>query len=158
VPAAVPSREVDRRFTFGRSSPGGEPFAPIRLNAADARRGSPAYGASSKSRGSEDEMRKSLVIHWWLGITLLMAGTALGQPAKHPFTANYWAALRSARAAAVSVDGTILYHVTFGGEKGLIWSGRLRPTAAKPRSWKFQTTFLLWDSRPTETNSMAHGR
>jgi dipeptidyl aminopeptidase/acylaminoacyl peptidase len=63
-------------------------------------------------------MRKSLVIHWWLGITLLMAGTALGQPAKHPFTANDWAALRSASAAAVSVDGTILYHVTFGGEKG----------------------------------------
>jgi dipeptidyl aminopeptidase/acylaminoacyl peptidase len=63
-------------------------------------------------------MRKSLVIHWWLGITLLMAGTALGQPAKHPFTANDWAALRSATAAAVSVDGTILYHVTFGGEKG----------------------------------------
>jgi hypothetical protein len=71
-------------------------------------------------------MRQSLAMRGWLGITLLMAGTAsgqqgapaLGQPAKHPFTANDWATLRSARAAAVSPDGMILYHVTFGGEKG----------------------------------------
>jgi hypothetical protein len=54
-----------------------------------------------------------------LGIALLVAGTAFGQAAKHPFTAHDWAALRSARAAAVSPDGTILYHLTFGGEKGL---------------------------------------
>jgi pimeloyl-ACP methyl ester carboxylesterase len=53
-----------------------------------------------------------------LGIALLAAGTAFGQAAKHPFTAHDWATLRSARAAAVSPDGTILYHLTFGGEKG----------------------------------------
>jgi dipeptidyl aminopeptidase/acylaminoacyl peptidase len=53
-----------------------------------------------------------------LGIALLVAGTAFGQTAKHPFTAYDWATLRSARAAAVSPDGTILYHLTFGGEKG----------------------------------------
>jgi dienelactone hydrolase len=54
-----------------------------------------------------------------LGIALLLAGTVFGQAAKHPFTAHDWATLRSARAAAVSPDGTILYHLTFGGEKGL---------------------------------------
>jgi hypothetical protein len=53
-----------------------------------------------------------------LGIALLAVGTAFGQAAKHPFTAHDWATLRSARAAAVSPDGTILYHLTFGGEKG----------------------------------------
>ena len=53
-----------------------------------------------------------------LGIALLVAGTAFGQAAKHPFTAHDWATLRSARAAAVSPDGTILYHLTFGAEKG----------------------------------------
>ena len=53
-----------------------------------------------------------------LGIALLVAGTAFGQTAKHPFTAHDWATLRSARAAAVSPDGTILYHLTFGAEKG----------------------------------------
>jgi hypothetical protein len=70
-------------------------------------------------------MRQSLGMRWWLGITLLMAGTALGQQApaagqsaKHPFTANDWASLHTATAAAVSPDGMILYHVTFGGEKG----------------------------------------
>jgi dipeptidyl aminopeptidase/acylaminoacyl peptidase len=63
-------------------------------------------------------MRQSLAMRCWLGITLLMTVTASGQPAKHPFTANDWAALRDARAAAVSSDGVILYHVTFGGEKG----------------------------------------
>lgn len=39
-------------------------------------------------------------------------------PAQHPFTASDWAALHSASVAAVSPDGTILYLVTFGGEKG----------------------------------------
>jgi hypothetical protein len=63
-------------------------------------------------------MRQKLAMRWWPGITLLMLATALGQPAKHPFTANDWATLRSAKAAAVSPDGLILYHVTFGGEKG----------------------------------------
>jgi dipeptidyl aminopeptidase/acylaminoacyl peptidase len=39
-------------------------------------------------------------------------------PAKHPFTAMDWATLRSAGAAAVSPDGTILYLVTFGADHG----------------------------------------
>lgn len=38
--------------------------------------------------------------------------------AKHPFTAHEWAALRSAGPLAVSSDGTILYLVNFGAEKG----------------------------------------
>jgi dipeptidyl aminopeptidase/acylaminoacyl peptidase len=37
---------------------------------------------------------------------------------RHPFTARVWSTLRSAGAAAVSIDGTILYSVTFGAEKG----------------------------------------
>jgi dipeptidyl aminopeptidase/acylaminoacyl peptidase len=39
-------------------------------------------------------------------------------PAQHAFTARDWAALRNAGPAAVSPDGTILYAVSFGGEKG----------------------------------------
>jgi dipeptidyl aminopeptidase/acylaminoacyl peptidase len=69
-----------------------------------------------QARG-EDEMNN--VLARCLGIALLVAGTAFGQAAKHPFTAHDWATLRSARAAAVSPDGTILYHLTFGGEKEL---------------------------------------
>ncbi len=53
-----------------------------------------------------------------LGIVLVMAGMAFGQAAKHPFTAHDWASLRSARATAVSPDATVLYHLTFGAEKG----------------------------------------
>jgi dipeptidyl aminopeptidase/acylaminoacyl peptidase len=71
-------------------------------------------------------MRQTYVMRWLLVITLLTAGTAGGaqqaapleQAAKHPFTAKDWALLHSARAAAVSPDGTILYHVAFGAEKG----------------------------------------
>ncbi len=38
---------------------------------------------------------------------------------KHPFNANDWAALRSARAVAISPDsGGILYRVSFGGDEG----------------------------------------
>ena len=66
--------------------------------------------------GGEDEMKQNLAR--CLGIALLVAGTAFGQTAKHPFTAHDWATLRSARAAAVSPEGTILYHLTFGAEKG----------------------------------------
>jgi len=40
------------------------------------------------------------------------------KPAKHPFAAKDWAALRSAGAAAISSDRTILYLVTFGGDQG----------------------------------------
>jgi dienelactone hydrolase len=70
-------------------------------------------------------MRKRNVVRWSLLLALLAVATAVAgqQPApsaqaKHPFNAKDWAQLRSARAAAVAVDGTILYHVAFGGEKG----------------------------------------
>jgi dipeptidyl aminopeptidase/acylaminoacyl peptidase len=48
----------------------------------------------------------------------LMLAAALLATAQHPFSAKDWSTLRSARATAVSRDGSILYHVTFGGEKG----------------------------------------
>jgi len=61
----------------------------------------------------------------FLGFALLTAGSVWGQatPAaepstKHAFTAKDWSTQRSARAAAVSPQGTILYLVTFGAEKG----------------------------------------
>jgi dipeptidyl aminopeptidase/acylaminoacyl peptidase len=51
---------------------------------------------------------------------VLIALTVWAQPkpAHGPFTAKDWATLHSARAAAVSGDGTILYAVTYGAEKG----------------------------------------
>jgi dipeptidyl aminopeptidase/acylaminoacyl peptidase len=54
-------------------------------------------------------------------MTIVVAGlVAMGQPkpAHGPFTAKDWAALHSAHAGAVSVNGTILYSVTYGAEKG----------------------------------------
>jgi dienelactone hydrolase len=50
----------------------------------------------------------------------LAALAAWGQPkpAHGPFTAKDWATLHSARAAAVSANGMILYAVTYGAEKG----------------------------------------
>ena len=56
----------------------------------------------------------------WLGAVIAVSGMTLAQqiPAKHPFAAKDWAALRSAGAAAVSPDGTILYQVNFGGDTG----------------------------------------
>ncbi len=50
----------------------------------------------------------------------LATAIALGQakPAHGPFTAKDWATLHSARAAAVSAQGTILYAVSHGAEKG----------------------------------------
>jgi dipeptidyl aminopeptidase/acylaminoacyl peptidase len=56
----------------------------------------------------------------WLGVAIAVSGTALAQQSatKHPFAAKDWAALRSAGAAAVSPDGTILYQVNFGGDSG----------------------------------------
>jgi dipeptidyl aminopeptidase/acylaminoacyl peptidase len=60
------------------------------------------------------------LLHGSIALILSAAATAGAQPAaaKHPFTARDWAALRSAAAAAVSPDGTILYGITFGAEKG----------------------------------------
>ena len=46
------------------------------------------------------------------------AAVAQTPEAKHPFGAKDWAALHSAGVTAVSPEGTILYTVTFGGEKG----------------------------------------
>jgi predicted nucleic acid-binding protein len=68
-------------------------------------------------------MRKRCVVYGWLGAALLAAGaTGAQQPtvaaAKHPFAAKDWSALRSGHATAVSPDGTILYRVTFGADKG----------------------------------------
>ena len=77
-------------------------------------------------------MRKRNVVRWSLLLTLLgavlgtmVAGrtTRAGQQAaapaaKHAFTAKDWPQLHSARATAVAADGTILYRVAFGGEKG----------------------------------------
>jgi dipeptidyl aminopeptidase/acylaminoacyl peptidase len=53
------------------------------------------------------------------GAALAQDGSASQQsPAKHPFGARDWAPLRSAGAAAVASDGTILYQVNFGGDAG----------------------------------------
>ena len=69
--------------------------------------------------------RKSL-LYVCFALVLSAAAIAGSQPAptpppaapKHPFTARDWATLHSAAAAAVSPEGTILYGVTFGAEKG----------------------------------------
>jgi len=69
-------------------------------------------------------MRRRGIVCGWAGFAL--AGTVLIQigaaqqpaTAKHPFAAKDWAALRSARAAAVSPDGSLLYSVSFGGDHG----------------------------------------
>jgi dipeptidyl aminopeptidase/acylaminoacyl peptidase len=53
---------------------------------------------------------------------MLAAGAASGgqntATTKHPFSAADWSTVRSARATAVSMNGTILYRVIFGGAKG----------------------------------------
>jgi dipeptidyl aminopeptidase/acylaminoacyl peptidase len=56
-----------------------------------------------------------------LAIASAAGQAAAGQtaPAKHPFSPKDWAVLRSAAAAAVSPDGTILYGVTFGSDHGM---------------------------------------
>ena len=51
-------------------------------------------------------------------VCITAAATAQAINSKHPFTPKDWAALHSAGVTAVSPDGTILYTVTFGGEKG----------------------------------------
>ena len=65
-------------------------------------------------------MRRFTALAFGFGCAFLSAAT-LGQTssaAKHPFTARDWASLHSAGVTAVSPDGTILYVVTFGGERG----------------------------------------
>ncbi|HEY1965544.1 MAG TPA: S9 family peptidase [Acidobacteriaceae bacterium] len=71
-------------------------------------------------------MQKRFAVYGWLGVALLAATAVPAQQptaaavtaAKHPFRAQDWSALRSAHVAAVAPDGTILYRVTFGGDKG----------------------------------------
>jgi dipeptidyl aminopeptidase/acylaminoacyl peptidase len=53
-----------------------------------------------------------------LGFVLLASTLAASQSTKHPFSAKDFAIMRSAGAAAVSSDGTVLYSVAWGGEKG----------------------------------------
>jgi dipeptidyl aminopeptidase/acylaminoacyl peptidase len=50
----------------------------------------------------------------------LAAMTAMGQakPAHGPFTAKDWSELRSAHASAVGANGTILYSLSYGADKG----------------------------------------
>ena len=71
-------------------------------------------------------MRGSRLIGRWMVAALLAAECGWGYQAdgaantsaRHAFGAKDWSGLRSAHAAALSRDGLILYHVTFGGEKG----------------------------------------
>jgi dipeptidyl aminopeptidase/acylaminoacyl peptidase len=71
-------------------------------------------------------MRQTNIMRWLLATALLTTGSARGaqnaaspeQAANHPFTAKDWAQLHNARAIAVSPDGTILYRVAFGAERG----------------------------------------
>lgn len=64
-------------------------------------------------------MRMKRLAFICIAVAFTMA-TAWGQskPARGPFTAKDWATLRSARATAVSANGTILYAVDYGAEKG----------------------------------------
>jgi dipeptidyl aminopeptidase/acylaminoacyl peptidase len=63
-------------------------------------------------------MRCNWILSAALAAALSVAAAQTTTSARHPFTAKDWASLRSAGAAAVSPDGSILYVVTFGGEHG----------------------------------------
>ena len=70
-------------------------------------------------------MRRRRIAYVGLGMALAIAelswsgvGAAEEPAAKHAFSAKDWAAVRDAMAAAVSPDGTILYLVAFGGDRG----------------------------------------
>jgi dienelactone hydrolase len=70
---------------------------------------------------SEAPVRRNRHHTEFLAAALALAVSAFAQntvPGPHPFSAKDWATLRSAGAAAVSPDGTILYLVTFGAEHG----------------------------------------
>lgn len=63
-------------------------------------------------------MRQKLFVLALLGTSVLAVGQT-AQPAKHAFTAQDWASLRSAHAAAVAPNsGAVLYQVNFGGDQG----------------------------------------
>ncbi len=61
-----------------------------------------------------------LARHVGIGMLVLAAGMAIAQAGggRHAFTPMDWAKLHEAGAAAVSNDGTILYGVSYGAEKG----------------------------------------
>lgn len=63
-------------------------------------------------------MRRTGARRTWCAVALLVSSAVGAQQAKHPFTAHDWTMLRSARVAAMAPDGTILYRVTVGGDKG----------------------------------------
>ena len=64
-------------------------------------------------------MRMGKVVLGYIGFGLgAVLAMAQAKPAHGPFTAKDWAGLHSAHAAAVSANGTILYSVAFGAEKG----------------------------------------
>jgi dipeptidyl aminopeptidase/acylaminoacyl peptidase len=71
-------------------------------------------------------MRRSRSICHMLTVLLACSVTVRAQQAtpaadssaKHPFGSKDWSELRSARAVAVSSQGTILYNVSYGGDKG----------------------------------------
>src|SRR5579863_10454168 len=68
--------------------------------------------------GSEMRIRMKRFAFLWMAFAFAALAWGQAKPAPHPFTPKDWAGLRSAHAAAVSANGTILYSVSFGGEKG----------------------------------------
>jgi hypothetical protein len=58
------------------------------------------------------------LIAWVTGPALCVTALAQTSAPQKPFTAEDWAMLHSATAAAVSSQGTILYMVSFGGTTG----------------------------------------
>src|ERR1700675_359426 len=62
-------------------------------------------------------LRRAIILAWVMLATLSNARAA--GPEKHPFGINDYSAIRQARAVAITPDGkTILYLVTYDGEKG----------------------------------------
>ena len=64
-------------------------------------------------------MRRNWILSASLAAALTLCAPAQNpEKPRHPFTVKDWATLHSAGAAAVSPNGTILYVVTYGAEKG----------------------------------------
>jgi dipeptidyl aminopeptidase/acylaminoacyl peptidase len=64
-------------------------------------------------------MRTHLIFMIAVLLTCFAAGGSLAAADKHPYGVDDWAKLRTATAVGMSPDGgTILYEVSFGGEKG----------------------------------------
>jgi hypothetical protein len=92
----------------------------------------------------------------------LAAMTAMGQakPAHGPFTAKDWSELRSAHASAVGANGTILYSLSYGADKGPThtdwWTMGADGNNAK--KLEMPEAFIPWASPPMERASTADGR